>query len=132
MYQLETRCARIMFYVISSRRYTPLAPLSGRTYAYSPCVLSSLFRSRFILSFSCGCYAVSSVSVSAATRLAYDVYDYLDAYVRGCHLFICLSDDLFQLSVVSSVFICFPPEAIIRSRAIGACPVTTDCIEAMS
>ena len=28
----------------------------------------------FILSFSCGYYAVSSVSVSAATRVAYDVY----------------------------------------------------------
>ena len=28
----------------------------------------------FILSFSCGYYAVSSVSVSAATRLAYDIY----------------------------------------------------------
>ena len=34
----------------------------------------------FILSFSCGYYAVSSVSVSAATRLAYDMY--LDTYVR--------------------------------------------------
>ena len=28
----------------------------------------------FILSFSCGYYAVSSVSVSAATRLAYDMF----------------------------------------------------------
>ena len=36
----------------------------------------------FILSFSCGCYAVSSVAVSAATRLAYDIYMYLDTYVR--------------------------------------------------
>ena len=34
----------------------------------------------FILSFSCGYYAVSSVSVSAVTRLAY--YMYLDTYVR--------------------------------------------------
>ena len=34
----------------------------------------------FILSFSCGYYAVSLVSVSAATRLAYDMY--LDTYVR--------------------------------------------------
>ena len=34
----------------------------------------------FILSFSCGYYAVSSVSVSAATRSAYDMY--LDTYVR--------------------------------------------------
>ena len=39
--------------------------------------------------------------------------------------------DLFQLScVISSVFICFPPEVIFRSRVIGACTtvVTTDCI----
>ena len=35
---------------------------------------------RFLLSFSCGYYPVSSVSVSAATRLAYDMY--LDTYVR--------------------------------------------------
>ena len=43
--------------------------------------------------------------------------------------------DLFQLlCVLSSVFICFPPhEAIFRSTAvIGACPVTTDCIVAIS
>ena len=37
-----------------------------------------------ILSFSCGYYAVSSVSVSAETRLAYDTYMhmYLDIHVR--------------------------------------------------
>ena len=35
---------------------------------------------RFILSFSCGYSAVSSVSVSAATRLEHDMY--LDTYVR--------------------------------------------------
>ena len=29
-------------------------------------------------------------------------------------------------------YICFPPEVIFRSRVIGACPVTTDCIAAMS
>ena len=29
-------------------------------------------------------------------------------------------------------FIRFPPEVIFRSRAIGTCPVTTDCIAAMS
>ena len=42
-----------------------------------------------------------------------------------------LSDvyDLFQLLCVpSSVFICFPPEVIFRSRVIGVRPVTTDCI----
>ena len=87
----------------------------------------------FILSFSCGYHAVSSVSVSAATRLAYDMY--LDTYVRCSHLSIFLFEvyDLFQLSCVSSsVFICFPPEVIFHSRVIGACPVTTDCIVAMS
>ena len=41
--------------------------------------------------------------------------------------------DLFNLlCILSSVFICFPPEVIFRSRVIGACPVTTDCILAMS
>ena len=34
------------------------------------------------------------------------------------------------MCVLSSVFICFPPEEIFRSRVIGACPVTTDCIVA--
>ena len=34
----------------------------------------------FILSFSCGYYAVSSASVSGATRFAYDMR--LDTYVR--------------------------------------------------
>ena len=29
-------------------------------------------------------------------------------------------------------FICFTPEVIFHSRVIGACPVTTDCIVAMS
>ena len=36
----------------------------------------------FILSFSCGYYAVSSVPVFAATRLAYNIYMYLDIHVR--------------------------------------------------
>ena len=76
----------------------PPALLASLKCACSPCVLSSffflallmlaylyfsslpsLFRFRFghrlffILSFSCGYHAVSSVSVSAATRLAYDI-----------------------------------------------------------
>ena len=42
-------------------------------------------------------------------------------------------DDLFQLlCVLSSVFISFPAEVVFRSRVIGACPVTTDCIVAIS
>ena len=91
----------------------------------------------FILSFSCEYYAVSSVSISAATRLAYDVY--LDTYVRWYHLFIfvwgirlvsvivCIIFVLL-LFLLSSFFICFPLEVIFRSRVIGACPVTTDCV----
>ena len=70
----------------------PPALLASLKYAYSPCVLSScvdvdfflllLFLPLFdfdldivcfILSFSCGYYAASSVLVSAATRLAYDI-----------------------------------------------------------
>ena len=91
-------------------RITPPPPalLGSLKYAYSPCVLSSFQKVLscvldvdlfsffllflpffgfdyvdivcFILSFSCGFYAVSSVSVSAANRLAYDTY--LDTYVR--------------------------------------------------
>ena len=35
----------------------------------------------FILSFSCGYYAVSSVSISAATRFAHDIYVYIPMYL---------------------------------------------------
>ena len=48
--------------------------------------------------------------------------------------FLFLSEvyDLFPLLCeLSSVFICFSPEVIFRSRVIGACPVTTDCIVAI-
>ena len=91
----------------------------------------------FILSFSCGYSAVSSVSVSAATLLAYsyDIYSrYLDSYVSWCHLFIFVWGIRFVsvIFVLSCVSICFPPEVIFRSRVIGACPVTTDCTVAMS
>ena len=70
----------------------PPALLASLKYAYSPCVLSycvdvdffllllflplfdfDLDIVCFILSFSCGYYAASSVLVSAATRLAYDI-----------------------------------------------------------
>ena len=48
-------------------------------------------------------YAVSTVWVSAATRLAYDMH--LDTYVHRSHLSI-LSEvyDLFQLRIVCSIF----------------------------
>ena len=88
----------------------------------------------FILSFSCGYYAVSSVSVSAATRLAYDnICILIRTYADLTFFFLSEFYDLFQLfCVLSCVFICFPPKVIFRSRVIGACPVTTDCIVAMS
>ena len=93
---------------ISSRRYTPPALVASLKYAYSPCVLSSVFFLScvadvdlssffffssfpfsisiwtsfvFILYFSCGHYAVSSVSVSAATRLSHDIYTYIVIFV---------------------------------------------------
>ena len=44
----------------------------------------------FILSFSCGYYAVSSVSLSAGTLLTYDIYTYLDTCARLSHLHFCL------------------------------------------
>ena len=40
--------------------------------------------------------------------------------------------DLFRLLCVLSSVFCFPPEVICHSRVIGACPVTTDCIVAMT
>ena len=41
--------------------------------------------------------------------------------------------DLFQYCLYYlSFFFCFPPELIVRSRFVGACPVTTDCIVAIS
>ena len=62
----------------------------------------------FILSSSCGYYAVSSVSVSAATRLAYDTW--LDMYYMYADLtFLFLSEvyDLFQLLCIIFCFYLF-------------------------
>ena len=83
----------------------------------------------FILSFSCGYYAVSSIS--GATRSAYDMYlirTYADLtfYFRLRHT-IC-----FSYCVYFFCFTFFHPEVIFHSRVIGACPVITDCILAMS
>ena len=88
----------------------------------------------FILSFSCGYYAVASVSVSAATRLAHDAYlDLHFTYADLTFLFLSEVYDLFQLfCVLSSAITCFPPGVIFLSRVIGACPMTTDCIVACS
>ena len=58
---------------------------------------------------------------------------YSDLTFSFCHE---VFDLLQLLCVLYSVFIyygiCFPPEVIFRSRVVGACPVTTDCIVAMS
>ena len=57
----------------------------------------------------------------------------LHTYAFLTFLFLSEVYDLFQLMcVLSCIFICFPSEVIFRSRVIGACPVTTDCIAAMS
>ena len=66
----------------------------------------------FIQPFSCGYYAGSSVSVSAATRLAYDMY--LDTYVCWSHIFfwfglrytICFGHCVYYLLFIT----CFPLE----------------------
>ena len=84
------------------------------------------FRFRFgrrlflILSYSflCGYYnAVSSVSVSAATRLAYEYDDmYLDTYVRWSHLVFVWGIRFVSVAVIVCVIscflpgICFPPQ----------------------
>ena len=69
----------------------------------------------FIQSFSCGYYAVSSVSLSAATRLAYDMYLTL-TYADLTFLFLSEVDYTicFSYSVCDIIFcfICFPPEVI--------------------
>ena len=47
------------------------------------------------------------------------------------NLFTYLVYDLFQL-LYYLLFFVFPPDLIFRSRVIGTCPVTTNCIVAMS
>ena len=72
----------------------------------------------FILSFSCEHYAVSSVSVSAATRLEYGMY--LDPYARWSHLIffgfrlrytICFTYFVYHLLFFTPEYssICFSP-----------------------
>ena len=79
----------------------------------------------FILSFSCGYYAVSSLSVSAATRLAYYTWYipgmYVSWYVTYADLTFSFLSEVYALlqllcvPVSSFVLICFPPEVIFRS-----------------
>ena len=88
------------------------------------------------------CGLLGSVSVSAATRLAYDmirilirtwyIHTYADlTFVFVSEVYDFVSVIVLRLCLIFS-FICFPPEAFFRSRVIGACPVTTDCIATMS
>ena len=89
----------------------------------------------FILSFSCGYYAVSPISVSAPTRLAYDILCILiRTYADLTFLFLSEVPGIRFVSVIMllSSFFCFPPEVIFRSTVFEACHVTTDCIVAMS
>ena len=84
-----------------------------------------------LLSFSCGYYAVSSVSVSAATHQRTRMI-YIYIYYQVCILIRTYADltfffflrhvyDLFKLScVLCSVFICFPPEAKSGSQKVQA------------
>ena len=69
-----------------------------------------------------------------AERSSMKVYMFiLHTYAFLTFLFLSEVYDLFQLMcVLSCIFICFPSEVIFRSRVIGACPVTTDYILAMS
>ena len=93
----------------------------------------------FILPFFLWYYAISSVSLSAATRLAHDICTpyilciLIRTYADITFLFLSEVYDLFQLlCVLSSVFVCFPRGVIFRSRVIGVCPVTTNCFVATS
>ena len=86
----------------------------------------------FFLSFSCGCYAFSTVSVFGATLSAYDLY----TYVRWSHLFISVCGIRF-VSVIVRIIFCISfvfilTEVIFLCRVIAACPVRTDGIVAMS
>ena len=149
-FSLPWRIRLLCYFVLA---VFPPALLTSLKYGYSPCVLSSFLRSWrwfffffpsflffdfdldiiwFILSFSCGYYAVSSVSVTAATRLACDMY--LDTYAHWSHFFIFVwGVRLVSVIVYYLLFLfAFLSKVIFHSRFIGACPVTTDCIVAMS
>ena len=143
-------------YFVSALRRTPSpALLASLKYACSPCVLSSflrswcwfiyffllfLFRFRFghrlchPVFFLVGTYAVSSVLVSAATRLANDKY--LDTYVRWSHLFVFVWGTRFVSFIVCITFrffIFFSSWGNLPLQSYWSqCPVTTDCIVAMT
>ena len=97
----------LLFCYFVSALHPPRDPCETEVYAYSPLravflrswccffLFFLLFLSLFdfdldivcfVLSFSCGYCAVSLVSVSASTRLAYDINMYLGTYVPWFHL----------------------------------------------
>ena len=137
---------RFCYSAISFRRYAPPALLATLKYAYEVfpiacCLLSCVldvdlprfpfslsglaslrfrFGYRFILSFSFRYYAVSSVSVSAVTRLAYLYYVYLDTYhtYADSPLHFCLRYqvyDLFELLCVHDL------QFFIRAKRVSNC-----------
>ena len=62
-------------------------------------------------------------------------YILICTYVRCSHFFILVWGIRFVWVIVCTIFsflFIFPPETISRCRVIGACPVTTDYIVAMS
>ena len=70
-------------------------------------------------------------------RIIYTLSIYLDTYVRWSHLlFFVWGTQLVSVIAVCTYYLLFllvfPPEVIFRSSVMGACPVTTDCIVAMS
>ena len=101
------------------------------------CSLPSLFRFRFRHRLFSSCLFLLGTMLSPRFRFLlrlvwHMICILIRTYADVTFLFLSEVHDLFQLCVLSSVFICFPPEVIFRSRVIGACPVTTDCIVAMS
>ena len=101
--------------------------------------LPSLFRSIW-KSFVSSCLFLVGIMLSPRFRFLLRLVEHMICiliriYVRWSHVFIFLVWGIRFVSVIvciNSRFSCFPPEVIFRSRVIGACPVTTDCIVAMS
>ena len=127
---LADSCSVIL--VISSWRYTPPALIAILTYAYSPCVLSSflrcctslvrfrfrhrLFHLVFFLRVLCCLLGFGFCCDSFSIDIP-GIYIILIRTYADLTFFFCLEVyDLFQLlCVLSSVFICFPPEVVFST-----------------
>ena len=107
----------------------------AHTYTHSS--LPSLFRFRFGHRLFSSCLFLVGTMLSPRFRgllrlVKHMICILIRTYADLTFLFLSEVCYLFQgLCVLSSICICFPPEVFIRSRVIGACPVTTDCIAAM-